>query len=106
MNAHQTLLEKIASLQSQQFKIREQGDVLLDCWIAQSKPSGTARTDNSHWQLRSRKPQFGGRKSKYLKPSEVGQFEEAIARGKELKRLEREIGALRQKVERVEQLYG
>jgi hypothetical protein len=75
---------------------------LLDCWIAQSKPSGTARTEHAHWQLRSRKAQFGGKKSKYLKASEVRQYEEAIARGKELKRLEREIGALQQKVEKIE----
>lgn len=104
MNGYQALLEKIASLQSQQAEIRAQGYVLLDCWIAQSKPSGTARTDNAHWQLRSRKAQFSGKKSKYLKASEVGQYEEAIARGKELKRLEREIGALQQKLEKIERL--
>ncbi|MBD2000569.1 hypothetical protein H6G00_28860 [Leptolyngbya sp. FACHB-541] len=48
MQAHQALLKKIASLKSQQAATREQGDVLLDCWIAQSKPSGTARSDNAH----------------------------------------------------------
>ncbi|MBD2067286.1 hypothetical protein H6F93_07055 [Leptolyngbya sp. FACHB-671] len=104
MNGYQALLEKIASLQLQQFKIREQGNVLLDCWISQSKPSGTARSDNVHWQLRSRKAQFGGKKSKYLKASEVGQYEEAIARGKELNRLEREMETLRQKIEKIERL--
>jgi ubiquinone biosynthesis protein UbiJ len=39
-----------------------------------------------------------------MKASEVGQYEEAIACGKELKRLEREIGALQQKLERIERL--
>ncbi|MBD2000570.1 hypothetical protein H6G00_28865 [Leptolyngbya sp. FACHB-541] len=48
--------------------------------------------------------QFSGKKSKYLKAAEVGQCEEAIARGKKLNRLERGIEMLRQKVEKIERL--
>jgi hypothetical protein len=81
---------------------RWERDVLFDCWIAASKPGGTARTQKAHYQLRSRKPMFDGKKSKYLKIAEMRQYETAIARGKQLKQMDRQIEALRQRIGKIE----
>lgn len=104
MSRYLELLEKLKSLEAERSQISSEGDVILDAWLAQSKPSGTARTSKPHWQLRSRKPQFGGKKSKYLKAAEVSQYEAAIARGKQLKELDRQIKTLQQRIEKIELL--
>jgi hypothetical protein len=102
MDKYLELLEKLKAMEAESYRIREEGDVLFDCWMAESKPGGTARSNNAHWQLRSRKAQFGGKKSKYVKASEVGQYEAAIARGKQLKELDRQIEALQKRITKVE----
>lgn len=106
MKGYLKLLESLKVLEGERAKISSEGDVLFDCWIAQSKPGGTARTTTAHWQLRSREPQFNGKKSKYLKASEVGQYEAAIARGKQLNQLSKQIEALRLQVTRLETLIS
>jgi hypothetical protein len=103
MLAHQRLLDQLTTLQAQQAEVRAQGIALFDCWIAQSKPAGTARTDNHHWQLRSRIAQFNGKKSRYLKRGEVAQYRAAIARGQKLKHIEQEIRSLRQQLARIDE---
>ncbi|MBD2058119.1 hypothetical protein H6F88_19230 [Oculatella sp. FACHB-28] len=102
MKAYLELLENLKTLEAERVKISGEGDVLFDCWIAQSKPGGTARTNTAHWQLRSRKAQFNGRKSKYLKASEVGQYEAAIARAEQLKKLNWQIEAVQKRISKVE----
>ncbi len=102
MNKYLELLEKLKTLKAEKVRIIAEGDVLFDCWLAASKPGGTARSNKAHWQLRSRKAQFDGKKSKYIKVAEVGQYEAAIARGKQLKQLGRQIEALRQRVGKIE----
>jgi len=106
MNSYMELLARLQDLEMERNRIRNEGDVLVDCWLAQSRPSGTARTNHAHWQLRSRKPQFGGKKSKYVKTAEVGHYEAAIARGKQLKHLDRQIEALRKQSSKIEALIA
>lgn len=102
MKGYLELLENLKILEAERAKISNEGDVLLDCWIAQSKPGGTARTATAHWQLRSREPRFNGKKSKYLKASEVGQYEAAIARGKQLRSLVQQIETLQGRIQKIE----
>lgn len=45
---------------------------------------------------------FDGKKSKYLKIAEMRQYETAIARGKQLKQVDRQIEALRQRIGKIE----
>ncbi|MBD2067354.1 hypothetical protein H6F93_07395 [Leptolyngbya sp. FACHB-671] len=106
MKGYLELLENLKTLEAERAKIGSEGDVLFDCWIAQSKPGGTARTNATHWQLRSRKAQFDGRKSKYLKAFEVGQYEAAIARGKQLKELKRQSETLQKRIIKVEAMIA
>jgi hypothetical protein len=102
MDKYLELLENLKALEAERARISREGDVLFDCWLAVSKPGGTAKTTNAHWQLRSRKAQFNGKKSKYIKAAEVGQYEAAIARGKQLKQLDQQIETLRQRIGRIE----
>lgn len=89
-------------LELEKTRISNEDDILFDCWLAQSKPAGTAKTNHAHWQLRSRKPQFGGKKSKYVKVADVGQYEAAIARGKQLKQLNQKITRFQQLLNQLE----
>lgn len=98
------LLETLKNLEAERVRISNEGDVLFSCWLAPSKPGGTARTSNAHWQLRSRQPQFNGKKSKYIKASEVGQYEAAITRGKGLRQIDKEIELLHKRVNKINQL--
>ena len=106
MNQYIELLEHLKTLQAEKARVSNEGTVLVDCWIAISKPGGTARSTNAHWQLRSRKPQFAGKKSKYLKAAEIGEYEAAIARGKQLKQLNKQIESLSQRISRVEKIIA
>ena len=102
MNAFAAMLENLETLKTEKRQLEDQGMILFDCWIAESKPGGTARTKKAHYQLRSRQPQFAGKKSKYLKVDEVGKYQSAIARGKAIRQLEKQIVVLQKKLERIE----
>jgi len=52
--------------------------------------------------LRSHKPQFNDKKSKYVKAAEFGGYEAAIARGKQLKQLARQIETLQRRIGKIE----
>jgi hypothetical protein len=104
MDKYLEVLENLKALEAESSRIKQEGDVLFDCWLAESKPGGTARSSKAHWQLRSRKAQFGGKKSKYVKASEVGQYEAAIARGKQVKQLAQKTEALQKRIRKIEAL--
>lgn len=104
MTKHQALLNELATLEAERIKVGNAGVVLFDCWVAQSGASGTARTKNLYWQVRSRQAMFGGKKSKYLKAAEVAEYEVAIARGKRIKALDKEIAKLRDRINKLEAL--
>ncbi len=102
MTKYLELLESLKTLETEKARISGEGNVLLDCWLSESKPGGTARSQKAHWQLRSRKAQFNGKKSKYIKASDVGLYQAAIARGKQLRQLDQQIEALRQRISKIE----
>ncbi len=102
----QDLHQALTTLQAERTRISSEGEVLLDCWVAQTGAGGTARTGNLYWQVRSRNPIFDGKKSKYLKASEVAEYEAAIARGKRIKALGKEIENLQQRISKVEALLA
>lgn len=102
MNPFTAMLENLENLKAEKRQLEDQGAVLFECWIAESKPGGTARTKKAHYQLRSRQPQFGGKKSKYLKLDEVGEYRAAITRGKAIRQLEKQIEVLQKRIEQVE----
>jgi hypothetical protein len=100
MNRYQELLGELETLQAERARISGEGEALQDCWLSQSKPGGSARSQNLHWQLRSRQPIFDGKKSKYLKPDEVAVYQTAIERGRQIKALDKQIAQLQQKLDR------
>jgi len=65
-----------------------------------------ARTKNLYWQVRSRNPIFDGKKSKYLKASEVAEYEAASARGKRIRALGKKIEKLQQHISKVEAMLA
>lgn len=93
-------LEKIQSdlktLTAQRAQITEAGWSLQHCWLTQSKPGGTARTDHKYWQVRSRQPLFDGKTVKHLKADEVEDYRAAIERGRQLQQIDRQIKKLQQ----------
>lgn len=106
MNTDSTLRQTLQDLKEQRDRLQDQGLVLFDCWIGASKPGGTARKARIHYQLRSRTARFDGKKSRYLKRSEVGEYQAAIARGKAIKRLDRQIEILQNRLAQVETLLS
>lgn len=52
----QDLQQELVTLQAERTRISSEGEVLLDCWVAQSGAGGTARTKKHYWQVRSRNP--------------------------------------------------
>ncbi|MBD1864813.1 MULTISPECIES: hypothetical protein [Trichocoleus] len=70
MTKLQDLQQELTTLQTERTKISlESGEMLVDCWVAQTAAGGTARTGKRYWQVKSRNPIFDGKKSKYLKAS-------------------------------------
>lgn len=98
-------LEKLQSavdaLNTKRSQIAGEGWYLQHCWLVQVKPGGNARTDRKYWQVRSRQPMFDGKTLKHLKPDEVEEYRTAIARGRQLKQIERQIEKLQQQLERL-----
>lgn len=81
--------------------LKKQGDILLDCRIDSSKPGGTAGPSaRPHHRIRYKVP-HNGKKSQYLKPSEVAEKMAAIARGKDLKKLEKQRQSVVQKIDSI-----
>lgn len=96
------MLKKIQSalevLIKQRAQILEAGWLLQHCWLTQSQPGGTARTNRKYWQVRSRQPMFNGKTVKHLKTDEVEEYKAAIERGRKLRQVERQIAKLQRKL--------
>lgn len=106
MNELDALRENLKSLQTERTRISAEGDALFNCWLCKSLPAGTAKTKNYHWQLKSSAAQFNGKKSRYIKASEASEVAAAIARGKRLRELEKNIAELQQRLTKIEKLLG
>lgn len=111
MHSYQSLRDEIASLEVRHAEIRSQGDVLQDSWIERTAAGGAARGVGNdlgrYATLRSRKIELQpGRKSKYIPIAQVAKYEAALARGRELKQVEKRLKELRDRLSQVEQLLS
>jgi hypothetical protein len=94
-----SLQAELETLQQEAARIRSAGLVLESCWIGTSSPRGTAGKPSQgkdYYELRSRKPIFDGKKSRYVREAEVGEFREAIDSGRQLKVIQSRIERLRE----------
>ena len=86
----------LSSLKRRQQKIEQEG-YLLDCWIGQYQPGGTAKGIKKYFHLRSRKPLPHGKKSQHLKADEVPYYLKLITNGRAFKKLTKQIEQLTHK---------
>lgn len=93
------LYSTLETLYGERAAILAEGWYLQDCWLVQVKPGGTARTNRRYWQVRSRKPLLDGKRVKQLKPADVPNYRQAIDRGRQLKRVDRQIEKLQKKLD-------
>jgi hypothetical protein len=101
MYAVEKLQSALDALNSKRSQIAGEGWYLQHCWLVQVKPGGNARTDRKYWQVRSRQPMFEGKTLKHLKPDQVEDYKAAIARGRQLKQIDRQIEKLQQRLEQL-----
>ena len=93
------LQSALDTLSTKRSAIAGEGWYLQHCWLVQVKPGGNARTDRKYWQVRSRQPMFDGKTLKHLKSDEVENYRVAIARGRQLKQIDRQIEKLQLRLE-------
>lgn len=99
METLEGLQSDLAALEARRARLISEGWSLQHCWLVQVKPGGTARTNRQYWQVRSRQAILdGNKKLKHLKPSEVEDYKAAIARGQQLKQIDRQISVLQQRL--------
>ncbi len=101
MHTLKKLQSALDALNTERSRVQSEGWYLQDCWLVQVKPGGTARTNHLYWQLRSRKAIFNGKKLKHLKQNEVDDYKAAIARGRQLKQIDRQIEKHKQRLEQL-----
>jgi hypothetical protein len=101
MYAVEKLQSALDTLNAKRSQIAGEGWYLQHCWLVQVKPGGNARTDRKYWQVRSRQAMFDGKTLKHLKPDEVEDYKSAIARGRQLKQIDRQIEKLQQRFEQL-----
>jgi hypothetical protein len=101
MYAVEKLQSALDALNTKRSQIVGEGWYLQHCWLVQVKPGGNARTDRKYWQVRSRQPMFDGKTLKHLKLDEVEDYRAAIARGRQLKQIDRQIEKLQQQLEQL-----
>lgn len=101
MHTLEKLQSALDTLNTERTRIAREGWYLQNCWLVQVKPGGNARTDRKYWQARSRQAMFDGKTLKHLKPHEVEDYKAAIARGRQLKQIDRQIEKLQQRLEQL-----
>ncbi len=103
MSKLEELKTQLLSLQAEIARIKSEGRVLTDCWIAKAKPGGSKK--NKYPRLKSRKPMFDGKKTEYLSihSSAVAEAEAALARGKAVKKLDKRIQGLSERVNQLQE---
>ncbi|HEY9675723.1 MAG TPA: hypothetical protein V6D11_30040 [Waterburya sp.] len=101
MYAVEKLQSALDALNTKRSQIAGEGWYLQHCWLVQVKPGGNARTNRKYWQVRSRQPMFDGKTLKHLKLDEVEDYKSAIARGRQLKQIDRQIKKLQQQLEQL-----
>jgi hypothetical protein len=102
MSKLEDLRAELSTLQAELTRIKSEGRVLTDCWIAKAKPGSSKK--NKYPRLKSRKPMFDGKKTEYLSihSSAVAEAEAALARGKAVKKLDKRIQGLSERVNQLQ----
>lgn len=105
MTRIETLQAKLKLLQTEAAQIRAEGDCLQGVRLEKAAAGGTASKGSQsiykYARLRCGKGKLlpGGMRSKYIPLKEITDYEWAIARGKRLTKLERQISQLLLKVD-------
>lgn len=102
MSKLEDLKTELLSLQAEVARIEGEGKVLTDCWIARAKPGGSKK--HKYPRLKSRKPIFNGKKTEYLSihGSAVAEAAAAIARGQAVKKLNKRIQTLSERLDQLQ----
>lgn len=99
-----TLQRKINSLENKIAALQQKGDCKQDCWIDCACNSAGKEFVRLRWM------ESGKRKTRVLKPEEVSKIKAAVARGKKLTQLQRQLQQaqtqLQLVIEQIEQLGG
>ena len=106
---YRQLKSELEELAAEVSSIREQV-YYQQAWVGECRPSGNARGRvSTQYQLRSRQSLFDGKKSRYLKASEVPAARAAVERGRRLLQLEQQLQSGRRQladIEKVAQKLG
>ena len=97
---YRILRAKLTALEAELAALHAQGKILSNARIDSSKPGGATVRGTPSTQYRLR---INGHKARYLKPFEVAKTRAAIARGKRLKQIEREMPRLQAQIKRIAQ---
>ncbi|HEY9628074.1 MAG TPA: DNA N-6-adenine-methyltransferase [Coleofasciculaceae cyanobacterium] len=104
MMKYQILKAKLTELEAEISRVRTV-EHYRDAWVGECRPAGSARGQVSkQYQLRSRQAIFNGKKSRYLKASEVAKAKAAVEWGRKLAQLEREVEQVRSQITRAERV--
>ena len=108
MNSLPELKAQLATLEASATEIRESGECLQGVRLERAAAGGTASGKSQgaykYGRLRAGKGKLlpNGSKSQYVPLAELGNVEAAIARGKELTKVQREIGKVTAKLARLQ----
>jgi hypothetical protein len=107
MNSLPELKAQLATLETQAAAIRGSGDCLQGLRLEKAAAGGTASeksiSNYKYGRLRAGKGKLlsNGQKSQYVALAELGNVEAAIARGRELSKVEKEIKKVQSKCDRI-----
>ncbi|MEO1351036.1 MAG: hypothetical protein AAFW84_19890 [Cyanobacteria bacterium J06635_15] len=104
MSLLEQVQSELASLEEQAAELYHQGDHLQGVRLEKTPAGGTAsinaKLDCKYARLRAGRGKLlpNGKKSQYVPLGQIEHYEAAIARGKTLTRLEKQIAKLKQKI--------
>jgi hypothetical protein len=93
-----TLKAKLAALEAEVAAIQAEGEVLFDARVDSSKPGGSTVRGQPSIQYRLR---VKGQEAHYLKANEIAPTRAAIARGKRLRQIQRELQRVQAQLDRL-----
>lgn len=107
MNSLPELKAQLAALEAREAEIRKSGECLQGVRLERAAAGGSAsiksQQNYKYGRLRAGKGKLlnNGSKSQYVPLTELGSMEATIARGKELTKVQREIGKVTAQIDRI-----
>ena len=96
------LRSELTALETRRQEILGSGDVITGATLTKAKPSGTAsRNAATAYRLRFKEPQANGKRTQYVRQKDVAQTRAALARGKELVKVERAIAKIQNQIDAI-----